>query len=85
VPTTSRGRVARWGFSIQIFATVFLTSLMVEESCDGVGFRTISLHPAGAMRVFARLPGSSERGDGGQIGEMEGGVGPAQLVGSIDR
>jgi hypothetical protein len=48
-----------------ILAIAFLTSLRVEASCDGVGFRRISSHPAGAMRAFARLPDSSESGVGG--------------------
>ena len=54
-PTTLRGRVVRWGFSIQILATVFLMSLRVEVSCDSVRFRTISSHPARAIRVFVRF------------------------------
>ena len=55
-----------------ILATAFLTSLKVEMSCDMVGFCRISLHPAGAMMVLARLPGSSESGNGGWIGDIEG-------------
>ena len=74
MPTTSRGKVARWEFSIQIFAIASLTSLTVEVFCEGVGLHTISSHPAGAMRAFARLPASLVRGDGGRIGEMEGGA-----------
>ena len=45
---------------MQILATTFLTSLRVEVFCDGIGFCMISSHPAGAIRAFARLPGSSE-------------------------
>ena len=63
-----------------ILVTAFLTSLRVETFRDMVGFRKISSHPAGAMRALARLPGSSESGDGGQIGEIEGGAYAGSLI-----
>jgi len=65
---------------MQILATTFLTSLRVEVFCDGIGFCMISSHPAGAIRAFARLPGSSERGDGGWKGEIEGGAYAGSLI-----
>ena len=63
MPMTLRGSIARLGVSMLILAIPFLTSLMVETSCDGVGFRRISSHPAGAMRASARLPGPSDSGE----------------------
>ena len=64
-----------------ILDTAFLTSLKVEMSCDMVGFCRISSHPAGAMMALARLPGSSESGDGGQIRDIEGGAYAGSLIG----
>ena len=64
-----------------ILAIAFLTSLMVETSCDGVEFCRISLHLAGVLRASARLPGPSDSGDGGRIGKIEGGGYVGSLIG----
>ena len=83
MPTTSRGNAVRCGFSMPIFAIASFTILTVDVSLEGSGLRIISSHPAGTMRAFTRLPGSSDRGEGGRMGVMEGGTYAGSLVGVL--
>ena len=81
MPTTERGRSLTSVVFAQMSVIAALTSLIVDPSVALLGLRSMSSHPAGAMKELSGSLGLPVRGEGGRMGVREGAEYEGSLVG----